>query len=292
MALVAWVGCRTDWTEVGTAFAGMRVEIWLAAVGMLLMTQILSAWRWQALARPFGFECTVKKLTSYYLIGMYFNLVLPTTVGGDVVRAWYLDGGSGRRLAAFVSVFVDRFSGLIVLLGLACLGLALSPLELPRWIDWFVWGTGGCAVCAIAVAPLLARDATAPKSTSGARRAARSASARWQHRAFNWSANGQRHSGLANRIVDQRGCAPGLLLHHGPHGVAFDHAAGKHQWHRLAGIHDGVVPGATGCCGRGCQDVGGIVVCGIFDGQLAGRVGVLDWPIPKADYFAVARHGG
>ncbi len=157
MALVAWVGLRTDWAEVGAAFAGMHIEFWLAAVGMLLTTQILSAWRWQALARPFGFECTVKKLTSYYLIGMYFNLVLPTTVGGDVVRAWYLDGGSGRRLPAFVSVFVDRFSGLIVLLGLACVGLALSPLALPRWIDWFVWGTAGCAVCAMALAPMVAR---------------------------------------------------------------------------------------------------------------------------------------
>ena len=65
---------------------------------------------------------------------MYFNLLLPTSVGGDVVRAWYLDAGSGRRLAAFVAVFVDRFSGLVVLLGLACLGVVLSPLHLPAWI--------------------------------------------------------------------------------------------------------------------------------------------------------------
>jgi uncharacterized membrane protein YbhN (UPF0104 family) len=157
LALVAWVGWRTDWPSVAAAFAGLRIELWLAAVGMLVLTQMLSAWRWQALARPFGFERQVKQLASYYLIGMYFNLLLPTTVGGDVVRAWYLDNGSGQRLSAFVAVFVDRFSGLVVLLGLACVGLVLSPLTLPGWIAWFVWGTACTAAAAIALAPWLAR---------------------------------------------------------------------------------------------------------------------------------------
>jgi glycosyltransferase 2 family protein len=156
--LLSWVGWQTNWGEVASAFGRLRLEWWLAAVGMLLLTQVVSAWRWQALARPFGFERTVRQLASYYFIGMYFNLLLPTSVGGDVVRAWYLDGGSGRRLAAFVAVFLDRFSGLVVLLSLACAGVVLSPLDLPLWIPWFVGSTTGCAVIGIAVVPLLARS--------------------------------------------------------------------------------------------------------------------------------------
>src|SRR5262249_61409322 len=79
-------------------------------------------------------------------------LVLPTSVGGDVVRAWYLDGGSGRRLAAFAAVFLDRLSGLVMLMTLACLAVALSPLDLPAWIPWRVWGI--CAGIALGVASL------------------------------------------------------------------------------------------------------------------------------------------
>src|SRR5262245_36993905 len=135
----------------------MRIELWLAAVGMLMLTQMISAWRWQMLARPFGFECGVSRLTAYYFIGMYFNLLLPTSVGGDVMRAWYLDGGSGRRLAAFVSVFVDRFSGLLVLLSLACIGVLLLPLELPLWIPWLVWGVTLCGAACIVVSLWLGR---------------------------------------------------------------------------------------------------------------------------------------
>ncbi|HYV39779.1 MAG TPA: lysylphosphatidylglycerol synthase transmembrane domain-containing protein [Gemmataceae bacterium] len=155
--LLTWVALDTDWANVSNAFRQMRVEWWLAAVAMLVTTQLISAWRWQALARPFGFERKIRQMASYYFVGMYFNLLLPTSVGGDVVRAWYLDGGTGRRLAALGAVFLDRFSGLVVLLCLACIGLLLTPLELPAWIGWFVWTTTACAAVAIAVTPWLTR---------------------------------------------------------------------------------------------------------------------------------------
>jgi uncharacterized membrane protein YbhN (UPF0104 family) len=151
------IGWRTDWAEVGGALGRIRIDLWLAAVLVLLVTQVFSAWRWQVLARPFGFERCVGQLLGYYLIGMYFNLLLPTSVGGDVVRAWYLDGGSRQRGAALVAVFVDRFSGLVVLLGFGCVGLALAPPQLPAWIPLFVLCTTLAAVCAVAAACLLAR---------------------------------------------------------------------------------------------------------------------------------------
>src|SRR5437899_126356 len=88
---------------------------------------------------------------------MYFNLVLPTSVGGDVVRAWYLDGGSRRRLLALLSVFVDRLSGLLVLLALACTALACCPMTLPAWIPVSVWSTAGAALLALILLPALAR---------------------------------------------------------------------------------------------------------------------------------------
>jgi uncharacterized membrane protein YbhN (UPF0104 family) len=156
LALLALVAYRTDWVKFGDAFANLRIELWLAALGVLLGAQVISAWRWQILARPFGFERSVGQLLNYYFIGMYFNLLLPTSVGGDVVRAWYLDGGAGQRALAFVAVFVDRFSGLLVLLCFGCVGVLVSPAGLPSWIPAFVWATTAAAVLTIAVASCLA----------------------------------------------------------------------------------------------------------------------------------------
>jgi uncharacterized membrane protein YbhN (UPF0104 family) len=157
LSLLAWLAWRTDWGQLGQVFSGLGLEWWLAAVGLYVVIQVVSAYRWQLLARPLGFGHSLKQFTGFYFIGMYFNLFLPTSVGGDVVRAWYLAGGSGRRLAAFLSAFVDRFSGLLVLLGVACGAMGLCPIELPAWIAWSVWGTAGCAAAGLLLLPTLAR---------------------------------------------------------------------------------------------------------------------------------------
>jgi hypothetical protein len=145
-----------DWPQVGQAILNLRVELWLAALGLLLAAQAVSALRWKLLAGALGFERPWRQLTGMYFIGMYFNLLLPTSVGGDVVRAWYLDGRSGRKLAAFATVLLDRVSGLVVLLAMSCVALLLTPLELPPWVPWFVWGAAGCALLGLASLPLAA----------------------------------------------------------------------------------------------------------------------------------------
>ena len=105
------------------------------ALVVYLVTQIASAGRWSVLTRPLGFEVPFRALASYYLIGMFFNLFAPSTVGGDVSRIYYLarDGDSrrdkgwgGSTLHAAVSVFMDRALGMIVLVWLGAVGLVLS----------------------------------------------------------------------------------------------------------------------------------------------------------------------
>jgi len=75
-------------------------------------------------------------LSFYYLIGMFFNLFAPSTVGGDVTRVYYLarDGEKEHEkgwvtstVPAAVSVFMDRALGMAVLVWLGAVGLVLFP---------------------------------------------------------------------------------------------------------------------------------------------------------------------
>jgi glycosyltransferase 2 family protein len=146
VGLLAWVGFKTDWAEVRASFADIRLEFWVAAVGLLIVTQIVSAVRWKFYVDRFGMSRSLTQLTGFYFIGTFFNLLLPTSVGGDVVRVWYLDGQTGRRLQAFASVFLDRLNGLLVLMALACLAVTFSPQALPPWVTFSVWGIAACGV--------------------------------------------------------------------------------------------------------------------------------------------------
>jgi uncharacterized membrane protein YbhN (UPF0104 family) len=154
--LLGWVAWKTDWSKFGQAFASLRLELWLAGVGLFALAQTVSSRRWQIITRALGFDQTMGQLTRFYFIGTYFSLLLPTSVGGDVVRAWYLDNRSGRRLKAFLSVFLDRLSGLMVLLAMGCLGVIFSPIPLESWIVWSIWGMTACAVLGLVALPLLA----------------------------------------------------------------------------------------------------------------------------------------
>jgi glycosyltransferase 2 family protein len=173
LALVGVLAWRLDWRQVAAAFAHLDVTLWLLALGLYLLTQGVSALRWQMLARMLGLGGRWRDYLAYYFIGMFFNLVLPTSVGGDVVRAWYLGRQAGpppapepvglptgrqalgRRTASFLSVLADRVNGLAVLIAVACLAALCCPVPLPAWMTWTVACTGGAAALGLASLPAL-----------------------------------------------------------------------------------------------------------------------------------------
>ena len=81
LAVIAW---RTNWSGVAENFANLQLEFWFAAFGLFLCMQIASARRWQLFARELGFEHTLGQYCAYTFIGLYFSLLLPTLIGGDV----------------------------------------------------------------------------------------------------------------------------------------------------------------------------------------------------------------
>jgi uncharacterized membrane protein YbhN (UPF0104 family) len=161
VALVSFLLWRIDWGQVEAAFAHMSLSMWVAALAVYLFAQVISVLRWYMLARKLGLGGSGWQYLSYYFTGMFFNLALPTSVGGDVVRVWYLSRqtgpspAGGRRSAAFLSVFADRVNGLAVLIALACAAALFCPLPLPRWILGTVALMGCATVAGLVVLPLL-----------------------------------------------------------------------------------------------------------------------------------------
>src|SRR5262245_26647240 len=121
------------WRQFGEAFSALDLRLWALALVAFVLAQLISSLRWQMLAAPLGFAAPYRRYASLYFVGMFFNLVLPTSVGGDVVRAWYL-GVDGKRVAAFCTVLAERASGLIVLMILACVASVFLPTSPPRWM--------------------------------------------------------------------------------------------------------------------------------------------------------------
>lgn len=163
LVLLILIYSRVNFTRLMETFSNLNPWYWVAAFALLVFTQVLSSQRWRILAHAVGFEGGLWRYISYFFTGMFFNLALPTSVGGDVVRAWYLayksPGGpvQNRRSKAFLTVFSDRFSGVLVLVAIAVLATIFSPKALPIWISLTVYAIGLGAVGSFAFLPVLAR---------------------------------------------------------------------------------------------------------------------------------------
>ena len=117
------VGWEALWTEIAGANAGWVVVY----VGVSFLATLVSALKWHVLATARGLSASRGKLTVLYLVGYFFNNILPTSVGGDVVRAYELGKADGKQAEAMASVFMERFTGLTALILFALFTLILDP---------------------------------------------------------------------------------------------------------------------------------------------------------------------
>ena len=135
VGLLAYFLARIHIERFLQTFANAKFSYIALVMLVYLFTQGISAARWTTLARPLGIKTPFTAMLRYYLIGMFFNLFAPGTVGGDVSRVYYLvkdedaraKGHAVTTVNAAMSVLMDRAIGMIVLVWLGALGLWLFP---------------------------------------------------------------------------------------------------------------------------------------------------------------------
>lgn len=64
------------------------------------------------------------------LVGLFFNLFLPSAVGGDIIKVYYAAKRGGSKIHATTAVVWDRILGFSALLCMAMIGVALLYKEL------------------------------------------------------------------------------------------------------------------------------------------------------------------
>ena len=131
VALYAYIFRTIHIVELWGILKGASVPYLAAAVGIYAVIQGLSAYRWYILMKPLDIRVSYGDLLAYYFLGMYFNFFLPTAIGGDVVRVYYLQKHTRSVGIATATVFLDRDLGMAALLLLAVVVAAIGGTRLP-----------------------------------------------------------------------------------------------------------------------------------------------------------------
>lgn len=112
----------------------------MLSVVFILLSHFTGILRWKLLSGSLGIRAKYIKFMVLHFLGLYYNNFLPTGIGGDFVKAHYL-GKSSRFHKALLSVSLDRYVGLLVLLVVASFAATMQPQDdFHRTLSYITWG--------------------------------------------------------------------------------------------------------------------------------------------------------
>ncbi|MBX9624408.1 MAG: flippase-like domain-containing protein [Gemmataceae bacterium] len=123
LAFVVWRNWEPKGTSPGIRGLLEQTPDWAAFAALtallVLCTSIQYA-RWYVLVRALDLPFTPRNAARLGLVGTFYNVFLPGSIGGDLVKAYFIAKDSpGRRAAAVATVVADRLVGLFGLIWFA-----------------------------------------------------------------------------------------------------------------------------------------------------------------------------
>lgn len=103
-----------------------NINLWMFALGfaVFIITLVVASYRFFLIIKAQGDpDVNFKEAVSLTFIGVFFNNFLPTSIGGDLVKAYYLSHKTCDRMGSFTSVLVDRLIGLLTMIFMASAAL-------------------------------------------------------------------------------------------------------------------------------------------------------------------------
>ncbi|SEM65016.1 hypothetical protein SAMN04489760_13017 [Syntrophus gentianae] len=137
LALLTVIFFKLDCSKAAELFRFSDPAWWAVALLTTFGAVMISAYKWQLILESQKVRVTVPMLTSSYFIGLFLNNFLPTSMGGDVFRAYDVARISGETPKAIASVIAERVLAMATLAVSAVAGL-LFGFRMTGRFAWMV----------------------------------------------------------------------------------------------------------------------------------------------------------
>lgn len=134
-----------------TALKRASPALFILSALVYLAAMIIISFRLRILLSLQGVKLAAADVFRLNLIGCFFSSFLPTSVGGDVVKAFYISKEAGRSTQAYTSVFIDRFFGMFTVFLIALTTLILTKDPSGLRLTWLLAALIGASLLLISV---------------------------------------------------------------------------------------------------------------------------------------------
>ncbi|RJQ56026.1 MAG: hypothetical protein C4521_01535 [Actinobacteria bacterium] len=123
LALLAFVFYKIDLGQVFSAFARMDARYLPAIFALIYIAVAVGVLKWDLILKARQVRVRSATLFDFYMIGLFFNNFLPSSIGGAVVQAYETARRTGNTSDTTASIVADRLIassslGLLALIGL------------------------------------------------------------------------------------------------------------------------------------------------------------------------------
>jgi len=121
-----WVFRSVNLSALRQIFRSASIPWLSVGIAFFLIGQMGCIMRWSLLA-PRHPALTLRFLANSFFVANFFNLFLPTTVGGDVIRGYDLIKATGEWKGSLASVLADRLAGFVGFFSFALAAWTVFP---------------------------------------------------------------------------------------------------------------------------------------------------------------------
>ncbi len=111
--LLGWLFSRIDYKHTWAAVKEADPAYLLMAFLIFFSTCAVILWRWIIFLKALNLKFDRLNAARWFFIGQFFNLFLPTSVGGDVIKAFGIASQTGNKPKVFASIVLDRLTGMV-----------------------------------------------------------------------------------------------------------------------------------------------------------------------------------
>lgn len=121
---------RGKYGDIVKALKNTNMYVFSLAFAAFMVASTVASFRMKLIIEVQGIDLTFWEALSLTFIGYFFNNFLPTSIGGDVVKAHYLSKNSRDTTGSYTAVFVDRAVGLVTMVFMAFAVLILAGVNI------------------------------------------------------------------------------------------------------------------------------------------------------------------
>ena len=130
--LLIFVLIAVDFTKIFTLLKNFENSYILIIILTLAFQIFIANIRWNILIKHLNYKPKYVELLQYLWVGIFFNQMLPSSIGGDAVRIYYLNKRTKSISIASQGVLLDRFFGVAGLSLLTFLVLSFIVSKKPN----------------------------------------------------------------------------------------------------------------------------------------------------------------